>query len=54
MIDLPAAPLLHRFRIKPPDPDEDVDGAHKVSGGAASAALVTRSASGTRFFRLIL
>jgi hypothetical protein len=32
-IDLPAAPTLDRSRIKPPDPDEDVDGAHKVPGG---------------------
>ncbi|GLR90367.1 hypothetical protein GCM10007857_70820 [Bradyrhizobium iriomotense] len=33
MIDLPAAPALHCFRIKPADPDENVDGAHKTPGG---------------------
>jgi hypothetical protein len=32
-IDLPAAPALQRFTIKPPDPAKDVDGAHKVLGG---------------------
>jgi hypothetical protein len=32
-IDLPTVPALHGSRIKPPDPDEDVDGAHKVPGG---------------------
>jgi hypothetical protein len=32
-IDLPAAPALHRLRVKPPDSEEHIDGAHKVLGG---------------------
>jgi len=32
-IDLPKAPALRRSGVKPPDPDQDVDGAHKVLGG---------------------
>lgn len=32
-IDLSAAPALHCSRVEPPDPDQDVDGAHKVLGG---------------------
>ncbi|MGY3440201.1 MULTISPECIES: hypothetical protein [unclassified Bradyrhizobium] len=53
-IDLPAAPALDRAGIKPADPDQNIDGADKLLGGKrASAALATRSARGTRFFRLI-
>src|SRR5260370_16214075 len=32
-IDLPAAPALHRPKVKQPDSNEDVDGTHKVPGG---------------------
>jgi hypothetical protein len=33
VIDLPAAPTLYRWSVKPPDPDENIDGAHNAPGG---------------------
>src|SRR5882724_14515 len=32
-VDLPPPPLFHRPDVKPPDPDEDIDGAHITWGG---------------------
>lgn len=40
VIDLPAAPALHRLRIKPPDSDQHVDGTHKVPGGMPTKNIV--------------
>src|SRR5882724_12213412 len=35
-VDLPPPPLFHRPDVKPPDPDEDIDGAHITLGGERS------------------
>ena len=32
-VDLTPPPLFHRPGVKPPDPDEDIDGAHITLGG---------------------
>src|SRR6266481_678736 len=32
-VDLTAPPTFHRPDVKPPDPDEDIDGAHITLGG---------------------